>query len=459
MWVQAMQQTCVVVSDLHLSDGSPQSERFHQFQQDALDGLLTVLEPAGTLGQATGVELVINGDCFDCLLTPPAVPGRQQTDAALGIAKIERIIAAHPPFFAALRRFLANPTHRLTFTIGNHDVELCFAEVRARVREAIGAEPGRARFCLSQAYRPLSDVELEHGCQFDPWNRIPELWDGFWPLYDLMDDGREHTGAGPERVTLPWGSRHYYAVTLPIHQRFPYLEALIPLVTANQILTVLCLFAPELVLQGAPHSAALRVPPQPALVGLAPGDEHHPAALFAAAWPDLTGLQWQVLEQAGITLDTATRAKLRAAADALGVALAKEPLAALGAIFHKTADKEMHIADTDPAAKNMFLRDAAIQIALIGHTHEEGTLRLPDQKLFLDTGTWTNRLFQPSQTEQTGTLVEWLRAPEQSESPLRDATRLTFALLQAVDGGPTTAQLCEWIGGRDGSYRPLPANV
>jgi hypothetical protein len=42
---------------------------------------------------------------------------------------------------------------------------------------------------------------------------------------------------------------------------------------------------------------------------------------------------------------------------------------------------------------------------------------------------------------------------------LRDATRLTFAVLHAVNGGPTTARLCEWIGGRGGSYRPLLPDV
>ena len=417
------------------------------------------LEPDGVLGQAAEVELVINGDCFDFLLSAPADPERHETDSAFGVAKIERIIAAHPPFFASLRRFLATPTHRLTFTIGNHDLEVCFAEVRARLRAAIDAEPGRARFCLSRAYRPLPDVELEHGCQFDPWNRIPTLWDDFWPLHDLIDDGGEHSAAGPERMPLPWGSRYYYNVVSPIHQRFPYMEAFVPELSATHILALLCLFAPDIVLAGAPRTANLRSQPQPALAGLPPGGEQNPSALFAAAWEDLFGLQHEVLEQVGTAITPETEAKIRAGAERLGATLAGEPLTALNAILSRTADYETHLAETDPAAKKMFLRDGAIQIALIGHTHAEGRLSLPDQRLFLDTGTWTNRQFQPARTEQSEALLAWLRAPEQGASPLRDATRLTFALLQSVDGGPTTAQLCEWNGGRDGSYRPLPPTV
>ncbi|HLV99635.1 MAG TPA: hypothetical protein VKT82_13260 [Ktedonobacterales bacterium] len=453
------QQTCVVISDLHLGDGVPQSESFRQRQQDGLEGLLAALEPGGLLGQAAERELVINGDCFDFLMTPPAAPGRTHTDSAFAVDKIARIIAAHQPFFAALRRFLAAPTHRLTFMIGNHDLELCFAEVRARLRAAIGAEPGRARFCLSRAYRPLPDVELEHGCQFDPWNRVPELWDGDFPLYDLLDDGGTHSAAEPERMALPWGSRYYYDVVTAIHQRYPYMEAFVPELPAIHILALLCLFAPDIVLEGAPRQAKLRVPPQPYLVGLAPGDEQHPAALFAAAWEDLFGLQREVLKYAGVSIGDKAEGKAHFHAGVLTGALAGGPLAALGAIFAKTADRETHLADTDPAAKNMLLRDEALRIALIGHTHAEGTLRLPDQRLFLDTGTWTNRQFQPAQTEQGEALLGWMRAPAQDQAPLRDATRLTFALLQAVDGGPTQAQLCEWVGGRDGSYHPLPPTV
>ncbi|HEY7356776.1 MAG TPA: hypothetical protein VH590_09930, partial [Ktedonobacterales bacterium] len=217
--------------------------------------------------------------------------------------------------------------------------------------------------------------------------------------------------------------------------------------------------APDIVLEGAPRTARLRAQPQPYLVGLAPGDERQPAALFAAAWEDLFGLQREVLANTGVSLDAETEGKLRAAARALGAALARGPLAALGAVFADTADYETHLADTDPAAKNMFLRDGAIQTALIGHTHLEGTLRQPDQKFFLDTGTWTDRLFQPARAEQSEDLLHWLRAPELGAPPLRDATRLTFALLQAVDGGPTRAALCEWMGGRNGSYRPLPPAV
>src|SRR5581483_7546972 len=247
-------QICVVVSDLHLGDGSPRSEGFHQRQQEGLDGLLAALEPGGLLGEAANVELVINGDCFDFLLTPPADPERTHTDRAFGVAKVERILAAHAPFFASLRGFLANPARRLTFMIGNHDLELCFPEVRARLWAALDVEPRRARFCLSRAYRPLPDVELEHGCQFDPWNRIPELWDGFWPLHDLMDDGGAESKAGPERMPLPWGSRYYYNVIALIHQRFPYVEAFMPELSAVHILALLSLFAPDLVLEGAPRT-------------------------------------------------------------------------------------------------------------------------------------------------------------------------------------------------------------
>ena len=136
-----MDKTCVVISDLHLGDGTREGEHFHEAQQEALEGLLAALGPDGPLGQRAHVELVLNGDSFDFLLLLPD-PDRLRTDAAYGLPKVERVIQSHAPFFAALRRFLEAPGRQITFTIGNHDLELCFAEIRTRIRAAIKLAAG-----------------------------------------------------------------------------------------------------------------------------------------------------------------------------------------------------------------------------------------------------------------------------------------------------------------------------
>lgn len=449
-----MKQTCIVVSDLHVGDGTREGDQFFERQQEALDGLLAALEPDGALWQETSLELVVNGDGFEFLFSMPDAE-RLRTDPAYALPKAERIIAAHPQFFAALRRFLAAPNRQLTFTIGNHDVDLCFAEVRARLREAIGASPGQVRFCLSRAYRPFADVELEHGCQFDAWNRVDELWEGFWPLLDLLDDGIEQTDAEPASVPLPWGTRYYYQVFVSVHRRLRYLDGFLPPLSFAHILALLCLIAPELVPDGAVPTAHFLGRPPSALGRFVSRNGVDAAALFAAALPDVKDVQRAALEHAGVTLSAKTEARMQAAADALRAALAGQPLTALQTIFAETADRTTNLVERDSRGKALLARDAAIQIGLSGHTHFEGALRLDGGKLYLDTGTWTNRLFQPGKTELSPDLLRWLQATDGHAAPLRDATRFPFALLYSDGHGPTSGQLCEWVGGRDGAYRNL----
>ena len=449
-----MKQTCVVVSDLHVGDGTHEGDQFFQNQQEAWEGLLAALGPDGSIGHETLLELVINGDGFDFLLSMPD-PDRQYTDPDYALSKVDRMIAAHPQFFETLRRFLEAPDRQVTFTIGNHDVDLCFAAVRARLREAIGAAPGRVRFCLSRAYRPFADVELEHGCQFDPWNRVDVLWDGYWPLLNLLDDGREHANAGPESVPLPWGTRYYYQVFEPAHRRLPYLDGMLPSLPFASILALLCLFTPDLVPDGAIPTARMLGRPPSALAGFVGGKEAAAAVLFTAALTDVVDMQRAALERVGRKLHAETEARMQAASDVLLAALGGPLLPALETIFAETADRGTNLVEYDSKGKALLERDASVQIGLIGHTHFEGALRLPDGKLYLDTGTWIGRLFQPGKPELNETLARWLRKPEKHSTPLRDATRFPFALLQSTSQEPTSAQLCEWVGGRNGAYRNL----
>src|SRR5690242_5257746 len=163
----------LVISDLHLADGHPVFDGFGDAQQSALEGLVNATSPAGPLGRAAkDIELIINGDCFDFLTIQPFVLDDTSSPSA-ALEKLEKVIAAHGPFFELLREFLQIPERYLTFITGNHDIELCFKEVRARIVEAIYGEAvysisrsrekqGELNFYPSRFYRPLPDVYLEH---------------------------------------------------------------------------------------------------------------------------------------------------------------------------------------------------------------------------------------------------------------------------------------------------------
>src|SRR5712691_129160 len=131
----------LIVSDLHVADGDTMLDTFGERQQAALEGLLSAASKneGSPLGEADDVELIINGDCLDFQMAEPHDTGGMM-DAGLAVEKLGQIIAAHGPFFEVLGRFVKQPGRRITFITGNHDIELCFAEVRAGIIEAMGMQ-------------------------------------------------------------------------------------------------------------------------------------------------------------------------------------------------------------------------------------------------------------------------------------------------------------------------------
>src|SRR5215472_9942740 len=192
-----MSKIKIVLSDLHLADGNSVFEGFGDFQQSALEGLLSATTIDGFTDHVEDVELIINGDCFEFLfIEPHEQDGIASPEVAL--SKLERVITGHQSFFKTLQNFISQSGRHATFMIGNHDVELAFREIQERIAEVICDGPeltDRLNFCPCSFYRPLPDVHIEHGNQYDFWNRIRGLWD---------ENGLPLT-LNPSRITLPLG--------------------------------------------------------------------------------------------------------------------------------------------------------------------------------------------------------------------------------------------------------------
>src|SRR5258707_1861370 len=267
----------LVISALHLADNRNALEGFHLRQQMALEGLLQAALPGGSLEIPSELTLIINGDCFDFLAVEP-YPRDGLSTPKISLEKLEQIAAAHEPFFSALRTFL-DQGGRVIFLIGNHDIELCFAAVRARVAQLI--DPTHTRraslhFCLDQHFQPLPDVWIEHGNQYDLWNATSELWD-------------EHGKAlnpEPEQIQLPWGTQYMQRVSLPISLDYPYFERFDPALGMTGRIALLSLLNPALLVETARKVAGMMTNGHQPLRDLPPGDEHVPARLFAHAMSD-----------------------------------------------------------------------------------------------------------------------------------------------------------------------------
>lgn len=153
----------VIVSDLHLGAG----DRLDDFDVD--DDWAAFIE-SYVLGTGP-VELILAGDTFEFLQVRLPDVGDFEWSAAAAVRRLDVILAAHTTVIAALRAFIAQPGNQLTLLIGNHDFELHYAAAKARLRQELGLDEsdGRLRFGLTYTG---GGMYIEHGMQFDPWNRF-----------------------------------------------------------------------------------------------------------------------------------------------------------------------------------------------------------------------------------------------------------------------------------------------
>lgn len=439
----------IVISDLHLADGHAVLDGFGNRQQSALDGLLSSpagLDNAGNsrYGIAGNIELIINGDCFDFLAVPPYMTD-EVIDPNTAVEKLEKIIAAHKPFFAALQRFVARPGQHVTFISGNHDVELGFAEVRERIRAAVGAADG-IDFCLSRSYRPLPDVEIEHGHQHDFWNAANGLW----------DEQGEPVAAHPTMLRLPLGTQYFQRAAFPMSMQYPYFDHFEPSMDLMRQIAMLSLLNPALVMQTARRSMQMLSYARDASAGTNQGAG--PQVLFEEAMQDFVAFAqdmaarrpaWQQLPE-----DEAARAEQMTQFFRLREAL-QWPLAQAIAAICVPGVYPMG-EDVARSMHTVLANDPALRYVIAGHTHMMRNDRVNGgAQVYLNTATWTARYALPTPDEITPQLLAWLRQPDWSAVPLRDVTQMVFAVIEAEQGQPSHASLCVWEGGMDGHYRVL----
>lgn len=195
----------IIVSDLHLSAGyDPRTGTFDRnedfFYDAAFARFLDDLRArAATEGRTW--RLVLLGDVLDFLQVEldraGDADGTLDTSDAPTVAKLERIAAGHPEFFAALGRF-AGAGFPVEIVCGNHDIELIREPVQRRFRELVGEQSGapeagrRITFYPWIYYLP-GVLYAEHGQQYDHMNVFPALL-------------QPYAEGDPAQLDLPLGS-------------------------------------------------------------------------------------------------------------------------------------------------------------------------------------------------------------------------------------------------------------
>lgn len=440
----------LVISDLHLADGLPMLDGFSDQRQSALEGLLNAASSSGSLSDAEDVELIINGDCFDFLMMQP-YEQHGTTKPATALLKLEKVIAVHRAFFEALQRFISLPGRHITFITGNHDVELSFEEVQARICEFIWGERDRGEgvdFCHTRSYRPLPDVYIEHGNQYDFWNRICDLWD---------EQGQPLT-LKPETITLPLGTQYIQRSAHHINVQYSYFDHFEPAMNLTRQVALLCLLNPEIVVETVQHVMNMLSYSRKPLAGLFPGEERIPVKLFVHAMADFAAFQQDMIAHAPDFSEPLGQEAAQADAmiefvqvrEAMSLPLVEAITAICTQAVYRMAES------TAKGMQHVLLSDPTLRFAIAGHTHMDKIDPINNgSQVYLNTGSWTTRYALPEPGEITPELIEWLRRPSWNGIPLRDMTRLVFAFIHAEEGAPSNASLCAWDGGVKGSYRVL----
>jgi UDP-2,3-diacylglucosamine pyrophosphatase LpxH len=204
----------LVISDLHLGVGKTlkgggtnpleefyYDERFSEFLNYYTSGEYTDAH----------VELILNGDILNFLQIDYRGHFLSVFTEDICVEKLRRIVEGHPIFFEALRAFVKDPKHTVTYVVGNHDQSMLWPGTRDVLNEAIGAP---VRFKNIVYF--FDGVHIEHGHMHEAANRIDPK------KFFLKKDVAEPI------LNLPLGSHFFVDFVLRVKQRNPYIDKVRP---------------------------------------------------------------------------------------------------------------------------------------------------------------------------------------------------------------------------------------
>ncbi len=167
------------------------------------------------------VDLVFNGDTFDLLKTSYDRKYPHLINKDIALAKTLQIVAAHPKFFEAVRKFLfyKNEKRQIYFIVGNHDPELLFPEVQQLIKSLCG-KPKQVNFPGFELN--IAEVHIEHGSQQDR-------------LFKMDENKPFINFKGETLLNMPWGSVSILDVIMPVKDTFYHLDRLKPKMKVLQV--------------------------------------------------------------------------------------------------------------------------------------------------------------------------------------------------------------------------------
>jgi UDP-2,3-diacylglucosamine pyrophosphatase LpxH len=411
------ERVTLIISDLHVGGGSADKGEDHIYQNDQLVRLLRE-QLQSAEGRAGRLELIINGDFLEFAQTNQAAFSHPSDDywcsEPESVAKLETILQGHPDIFAQLAEF-QKPGNLVTIAAGNHDVDLYWPKVQARLRGAAGSG---VQFQLGTEWyeRYAGKLQVSHGHMKDPANTFKH-WDQ--PIREA---------AGTRRLEMCPGTLFMVKFVNPLESRYPFADNLQPvtrlaavlakdekagLVSVAWMFTRFTATAPLSVLGGKPDNYG------EVLLKKVRTDrkyaERLAAALAAAGVDDPAG------RLAADQLTTKTLAALMfqvlgRISEEQWRGLFELPPATLGANSPATLKA---IADSNSSFDKKFLQELAqkqrnksgASVIVMGHTHQHDEHKL-DGGVYYNPGSWTRYLeLAPNQKVRLADLVDESKFP------------------------------------------------
>lgn len=215
----------IVISDLHMGGGASDRGDDHVFDHQQLERFITDELLSSPDGQAGRIELYINGDGFEFAQVRPEVYRLRSAHAWCSeeesLAKLKPILEGHAGVFAAMRAF-SERGNIVTLAAGNHDVDLFWSGVQARLREVAGD----LQFVLGDEWTTRFDgrLQISHGHQYDRANRFKH-WSS--PFVEFK---------GESRLEMCPGTLFMVKFVNELEEKFPFADNIKPITALGPIL-------------------------------------------------------------------------------------------------------------------------------------------------------------------------------------------------------------------------------
>jgi UDP-2,3-diacylglucosamine pyrophosphatase LpxH len=433
----------IVVSDLHIGAGSAGSagNYLEDFVSD--EDLVRFLNDVRleSIRDQIEVELIINGDLFEFLQVPavetfdPAQSYGQEcfrdSSEASSLMRLGLIAAGHPTIFEALGDFIhvEDPKRRIAIIKGDHDVNLYWPLVKAKLREILGATGTRASaLVFAEEFISREGLYIEHGHQrAEVFSHFPDFIEP-----RLMPEQ-------PDKLYYPPGStfildflneverQHWWVDTVKPMTGLVWCSLFADFALGAEVLSAMANYlVPSISAAGTTPESGQKAAQPEFLQEFASGGAGSATAERYRSDPEFRlNLHRQIqawLADAALTAPTQVQRAVEVHDSALIMA---------------AVDQQAWQTALRRAAQEVAVRESA-RVVLLGHIHAPEWQELSDSALYINTGTW---LWQ----EELSPGVNGQRAPVFSRlHQVVKPYRLPYARIDYDEEGIVNARLLDF---------------